>query len=244
MARGVKRERLELEASQFQAQLNIKRMREARDKKAQEAADDATAPDGVRSMRTQPKTGPLTDSSRAMPYFGQTPEVIGLTSRDELKDGFPAHSSRSKGLQDQAEEQSHSRYYPHNKTIKGEKSMEVKVPNTTKGKEQWTHSPAPPVTADTFAMQSNVIDSTTQAWHDYWAATQAWHDQWAANQAWHDHWAANQAWHDHNAATQASHDHYAVMFTVPEAMAATTQPQPPNTITYDLQTGEYMSYRK
>jgi hypothetical protein len=216
MARGVKRARLELEASQFEAQLNIKRMREARDKKAQvqEAADDGTAPDGVRSMRTQPKTGPLTDASRAMPYFGQTPEVIGLTSRDELKDGFPAYSSRSKGLQDQAEEPSHSRYYPHNKTIKGEKSMEVKVPNTTKGKERWTHPPTPPVTADPFAMQSNVIDSTTQAWHDYWAATQAWHD------------------------------HYAVMFTVPEAMAATTQPQPPNTTTYDLQTGEYLSYRK
>ncbi|KAI4674745.1 uncharacterized protein J4E84_010486 [Alternaria hordeiaustralica] len=106
MARGAKRARADSELSQSQPQIPIKRQRESEVMAAQvkEEADDTTAPDDVRYMRTQPKAQAPTESSRAKSFPTQTSTVIDSTLSDELDDVFPSYSSRSKAPQDQADD--------------------------------------------------------------------------------------------------------------------------------------------
>ncbi|KAI4932991.1 hypothetical protein J4E85_003394 [Alternaria conjuncta] len=105
MARGAKRARADSESSQFQPQLPTKRQREPEVMAAQvnEEADDTTAADDVRYMRTQPKAQAPTESSRAKSFPSQTSTVIDLTLSDELDDVFPSYLSRLKAPQDQAD---------------------------------------------------------------------------------------------------------------------------------------------
>ena len=221
MVRTKKRARADPELSQSQPQLHTKRQRgpNAMAAQAKEEADDTTATDDVRYLRTQPKAQAPTESSRVKSFPSQTSKVIDLTLSDELDDVFPAYSSRSKALQDQAEEQRHSKYALQNKMTGklGERSLGQSSggqgTEINEGEERWALPLKPPLSADVLAQrqqkkQERKMQRKTQRKE---AAIDV---------------------------INAQRSYAPVMFTLSEAVAFLWQPQ--LAITYDLPTGDYV----
>ena len=221
MVRTKKRARADPELSQSQPQLHTKRQRgpNAMAAQAKEEADDTTAADDVRYLRTQPKAQAPIESSRAKSFPSQTSKIIDLTLSDELDDVFPAYSSRSKALQDQAEEQRHSKYALQNKMTGklGERSLGQSSggqgTEINEGEERWALPLKPPLSADVLAQrqqkkQERKMQRKTQRKE---AAIDV---------------------------INAQRSYAPVMFTLSEAVAFLWQPQ--LAITYDLPTGDYV----
>lgn len=190
-------------------------------------ADDTTAPDDVRYMRTQPKAQAPTESSRAKYFPSQKSKVIDLTLSDELDDVFPAYSSRSKALQDQAEEQRHSKYALQSKTIGkpggrslgqsgGVQGTEIKLSDMSQDEERWALPSKPLLSADILARRQH----SEEARENSEKAEQ------------------KRERKRKESAINAQRAHASVMFTLPETVAFLWQPQ--LAITYDLPTGAYV----
>ncbi|KAI4650199.1 uncharacterized protein J4E79_009466 [Alternaria viburni] len=214
MVRTKKRARADPELSQSQPQLHTKRQRgpNAMAAQAKEEADDTTATDDVRYMRTQPKAQAPIESSRAKSFPSQTSEIIDLTLSDELDNVFPAYSSRSKALQDQAEEQRHSKYALQNKMTGklGERSLGQsgggQGTEISEGEERWDISS---LSADILARRQQKKQERKRQKKE--AAIDV---------------------------INAQRSYAPVMFTLSEAVAFLWQPQ--LAITYDLPTGDYV----
>jgi len=180
---------------------------------AKEEADDTTAADDVRYMRTQPKAQAPIESSRAKSFPSQTSEIIDLTLSDELDDVFPTYSSRSKALQDQAEEQRHSKYALQNKMTGklGERPLGQSSggQGTEIGEERWALPLKPPLPADLLAQRQQKKQERKRQRKE--AAINV---------------------------INAQRSYAPVMFTLSEAVAFLWQPQ--LAITYDLPTGDYV----
>lgn len=215
MARTKKRARADPELSQSQPQLHTKRQRgpNAMAAQAKEEADDTTAADDVRYMRTQPKAQAPIESSRAKSFPSQTSKIIDLTLSDELDDVFPTYSSRSKALQDQAEEQRHSKYALQNKMTGklGERPLGQSSggQGTEIGEERWALPLKPPLPADLLAQRQQKKQERKRQRKE--AAINV---------------------------INAQRSYAPVMFTLSEAVAFLWQPQ--LAITYDLPTGDYV----
>ncbi|KAI4937432.1 uncharacterized protein J4E92_002163 [Alternaria infectoria] len=215
MVRTKKRARADPELSQSQPQLHAKRQRgpNAMAAQAKEEADDTTAADDVRYMRTQPKAQAPIDSSRAKSFPSQTSEVIDLTLSDELDNVFPAYSSRSKALQDQAEEQRHSKYALQNKMTGtlGERSLGQSSggqgTEISEGEVRWA---IPSLSADDLAQRRQQKKQERKRQRKEAAMD----------------------------VINAQRSYAPVMFTLSEAVAFLWQPQ--LAITYDLPTGDYV----
>lgn len=215
MVRTKKRARADPELSQSQPQLHTKRQRgpNAMAAQAKEEADDTTAADDVRYMRTQPKAQAPIESSRAKSFPSQTSEIIDLTLSDELDDVFPAYSSRSKILQDQAEEQRHSKYALQNKMTGklGERSLGQSSggqgTEISEGEERWA---IPSLSADDLAQRRQQKKQERKRQRKEAAID----------------------------VINAQRSYAPVMFTLSEAVAFLWQPQ--LAITYDLPTGDYV----
>lgn len=215
MVRTKKRARADPELSQSQPQLHTKRQRgpNAMAAQAKEEADDTTAADDVRYMRTQPKAQAPIESSRAKSFPSQTSEIIDLTLSDELDNVFPAYSSRSKALQDQAEEQRHSKYALQNKMTGklGERSLGQSSggqgTEISEGEERWA---IPSLSADDLAQRRQQKKQERKRQRKEAAID----------------------------VINAQRSYAPVMFTLSEAVAFLWQPQ--LAITYDLPTGDYV----
>ncbi|KAI4954225.1 hypothetical protein J4E91_001935 [Alternaria rosae] len=229
MARTKKRARADPQSSQSQPQLRTKRQRGPKVMAAQvkKEADDTTAPDDVRYMRTQPKAQAPTENSRAKSFPSQTSKVIDLTLSDELDDVFPAYSSRSEALQGQAEEQRHPKYALQSKTIGkpggrslgqfgGVQGTGIKVPDMSQGDERWTLPSKPLLSADILARCQHSEEARV--------------NREKAEQ--------KRERKRKESAINAQRAHASVMFTLPGAVAVLWQPQ--LVITYDLPTGAYV----
>lgn len=215
MVRTKKRARADPELSQSQPQLHTKRQRgpNAMAAQAKEEADDTTAADDVQYMRTQPKAQAPVESSRAKSFPSQTPKIIDLTLSDELDNVFPAYSSRSKALQDQAEEQRHSKYALQNKMTGklGERSLGQSSggqgTEISEGEERWA---IPSLSADVLAQRRQQKKQERKRQRKEAAID----------------------------VINAQRSYAPVMFTLSEAVAFLWQPQ--LAITYDLPTGDYV----
>ncbi|KAG9191081.1 hypothetical protein G6011_09169 [Alternaria panax] len=221
MATHSKRARPDAEASQSQPQSFSKRQKQ----QLQEVADETTTQDDVRYMRTQPKIQQPSGSSRAKSFPSQMSQLIDLTPSDEVEEVFPTSSSRSKARQDQAEEQRHSKYALRSKTPRNpqrdllirpwdNQSVQEDVLDLNEGEQRWTLPPKPPVSTDE-------------------------HARCQQNNGWSWNKDQKQTRKERKMAKLAATT--AIIFTIPEAMAALARPQLAM-IAYDLPTGAYLSY--
>jgi hypothetical protein len=179
----------------------------------QEAANNTTAQDDVRSMRTQPKTQQPTNTSRTKSFPSQTSEVIDLTLSDEVEEiSHSKYALRSKTLG-----KSHERFLHQSWD---EQSVQEKVQNQNEGDERWNLPQKPPVVINRLAQRQQ------QRLRDRNKSKEAMREQRRAPRLTTNTWSSDSA----------------VMFTIPEAMAALARPELKRTIAYDLPTGDYLTY--
>jgi hypothetical protein len=263
MASHGKRVQPDLEAFQSKSRRHTKRRRAARSKTAglQEAADNTTAQIDVRYMGTQPKIRQPTETLRAKSFPGQISQFINLTLSDEVEEGFPTFSSRSKALQHQAEEQSHSRYALRSKTLGNTRERFLNPPRmasarplahtmATLEQEQSEH---PKSAGQRFPERTIHQNEGEERWtlpqkpliltHRFSKRPQKWEQ--SEQRVWN---AEREATREERTTARSANDTWEpststdIMFTIPEAMTALVRSQLADSIAYNLPTGAYISY--